>query len=156
HRSHAFVYGQDPGVFSTSVLAFALWLLGYPDCALAKSKQALALAQDLAHPSSLVLALHCAALMHQLRREAQLAEKRADAVLAVSAERGLSFWQWWALGVRGWAVAEQDRGSEGIAQIQEGLAAVRAGGAELGLPWGLALLSEALGNTSRTEEVLNV
>jgi class 3 adenylate cyclase/predicted ATPase len=156
HRSHAFVYGQDPGVYSTSILAFALWLLGYPDRALARSNQALALARDLAHPFSLVLGLHCAAIVHQLRREPQLAEKREDAVIAFSAERGLSFFSWWASIVRGWAVAKQERGAEGIAQIREGLAAVKAGGTEVGLPWGLALLAEALGNKSRAEEALKV
>src|SRR6185369_17292131 len=92
HRSHAFVYGHDPGVYSTSILAFALWLLGYPDRALEKTNQALALARELAHPFSLVSALHRAALVHQLRREPQLAENREDAVIALSAERGLSFW----------------------------------------------------------------
>ena len=47
-------------------------------------------------------------------------------------------------------------GAEGIAQIREGLAAVKSGGTEIALPWGLALLAEALGNESRAEEALNV
>src|SRR5262249_32906836 len=80
----------------------------------------------------------------------------AEAVMALSAERGFSFWPWFALIVRGWAVAQQGRGADGIAQIREGLAAVRAGGAEVGLPFGLALLAEALGNESRAEEALNL
>jgi predicted ATPase len=53
-------------------------------------------------------------------------------------------------------LAKQERGAEGIAQIREGLAAVKAGGTEVGLPWGLALLAEALGNKSRAEEALKV
>jgi tetratricopeptide (TPR) repeat protein len=157
HRSHAFVYGQDPAIHSTSFLALALWLLGYPDRALAKSNQALALAHDLAHPFSLAIALHCAASVHQLRREPQLAENRDDAVIALSAERELSFWAWLALIGRGWAAAQQERGAEGIAQIREGLAAFKAGGAEsAGVTWVLAVLAEALGNKSRPEEALNV
>ncbi len=156
HRSHAFVYGQDPGVFCTSNLALVLWLMGYPDRALAKSNEALALAHDLAHPFSVVLAIFHAAAVHQLRREPQLTEKRADAVIALSAERGFSFWPWLALIVRGWAVAQQERGAEGIGQIREGLAAIRAGGAEIGLPWGLPQLAEALESNGRAEEALNV
>jgi predicted ATPase len=156
HGFHAFVYGQDPGVYSTSILAVAFWILGYPDRALAKSNQALALAHDLAHPFSLVLALLHFATVHHLRREPQLAERRADAVIALSAEGGLSFWSWWALIVRGWAVAQQERGAEGIAQIREGLVAVKAGGVENALPWALGLLAEALGNKNRAEEALNV
>jgi predicted ATPase len=148
--------GRDPAVFCTTQLAFALWLLGYPDHALAKSTQALSLARDLGHPFTLVIALHMAATLHQLRREPQLAESREDAVMALSAERELSYWSWFASIIRGWAVAEQERGAEGIAQIREGLAAVRAGGTELSLPWGLALLAEALGNENQGEEALNV
>jgi predicted ATPase len=155
HRSHAFVYGQDPGVYSTLTLAWALWLSGYPDRALARSADALELARDLAHPFSLVLALHCNAVVHQFRREPQLAGSREDAVIALAAERGFSYWLSWALIIRGWAVAQQEQGAEGIAQIREGLEAVR-GGAELALPWGLVLLAEALGSKSLVEEALNV
>ena len=48
-------YGQDPGVCCRGVAAWALWLLGYPDQALRRSSEALTLAQELAHPSSLAL-----------------------------------------------------------------------------------------------------
>jgi predicted ATPase/DNA-binding IscR family transcriptional regulator len=154
HHSHAFVYGQDPGVHSTSFLAFALWMLGYPDRALAKGNQALALARDLAHPFSLDLALLHVTIVHQLRRSPQRVERRADAVIALSAERGFSFWSWWALIFRGWAMAQQSSGAEGTAQIREGLAALKAAGAEVGLPMGLALLAEALGNENRPAEAL--
>ena len=34
HRSHAFLYGQDPGVMCLSYAALVLWYLGYPDQAL--------------------------------------------------------------------------------------------------------------------------
>jgi predicted ATPase len=94
--------------------------------------------------------------VHQLRREPQLAESREDAVIDLSAERELSFWSWWASIIRGWAVAQQKEGAEGIAQIREGLAVVRAGGTELALPWALALLAEALGNEGQAENALTV
>ncbi|MGH7822872.1 MAG: ATP-binding protein, partial [Candidatus Binatia bacterium] len=42
HRSHAFVYGRDPGVNARSHLALSLWRLGYPDRALAAANEALA------------------------------------------------------------------------------------------------------------------
>jgi hypothetical protein len=90
HRSHAFVYGQDPGVTCTSYAAWAFWQLGYADLSLARN-EALALAHDVAHPYSLVWALLFAAALHQVRREPQLTEKRADAAIALSAERGFSF-----------------------------------------------------------------
>jgi class 3 adenylate cyclase/predicted ATPase len=156
HRSHAFVYGVDPRIFSKATAGIISWFLGYPDSALAQSNQGVALARDLAHPFSLAMALHINALVHQLRGEPQLTRSREDTVIALSAERELSFFSWWASALRGWAVEQQQRGVDGIVQIREGLAAVRAGGTEMGLPYGLALLVEALENESQAEEALTV
>ena len=56
--------------------------------------------------------------------------------------------------LRGWAIAEQGRNEEGIAQIQEGLAASRATGAELLRPYFLCLLAEACMETGRLDDGL--
>jgi adenylate cyclase len=54
HRSLAlFRYGSDPGVFALSWVANSLWYLGYPDQALHRSQEALAVAQELDHPFTL-------------------------------------------------------------------------------------------------------
>jgi predicted ATPase len=45
HRASAFLYGEDAGVFSHIFDARALWLMGYPDQALARSQEAVALVQ---------------------------------------------------------------------------------------------------------------
>ena len=58
--------------------------------------------------------------------------------------------------MRGWALAEQGQGEEGIAQIRQGLAALQATGAELTRPYFLALLAEAYGKGGQTEEGLAV
>jgi predicted ATPase len=50
HRSHAFIYGQDPAVVSLAYSAAARWYLGYPDQALKRSEEALSLAHAVAHP----------------------------------------------------------------------------------------------------------
>src|SRR6516165_5898910 len=91
HRSHAYVYGLDPGIFSRTTEGIVSWLLGYPDHALDQSNQGLPLARELAHPFSLAHALHVSALVHQLRREPQLVVSREETVIALSAERDLSF-----------------------------------------------------------------
>ncbi len=80
HRSHAFLYGLDPGVVCLSVAALVLWQLGYPDQALKRSHEALTLAQELAHPFSLASALVSAAQLHQHRGERQAAQERAEAM----------------------------------------------------------------------------
>src|SRR6516164_3928341 len=49
HRSHTWLYGQDPGMVSLSYQAITLWLLGYPSQALQKSFEALDLHQKVSH-----------------------------------------------------------------------------------------------------------
>jgi predicted ATPase len=56
---------------------------------------------------------------------------------------------------RGGAMAEQGRNEEGIAQIQEGLVAFRAMGAELWRPCYLCLLGEACMETGRLDDGLS-
>ena len=90
HRSLAFLYGgYDPKVTCLSYTAWVLWHLGYPDQALRRIHETLTLVQDLSHPFSLALALVHAAVLHQLRREGQAAQERAEAVMATSNRTGV-------------------------------------------------------------------
>jgi predicted ATPase len=84
HRTHAALYsGHDPGVCCRYRAAPTLWLLGYPDQALASSQAALDLAQQLAHPLSLRIALYWAAMLHHMRGEAPLTQTRAEAAMTI-------------------------------------------------------------------------
>ena len=67
-RSPAFRMGQDPGVACRGHAALTLWVLGYPDQALARLHNALALAHELSHPYSLAWARCWAAIVSQVRR----------------------------------------------------------------------------------------
>src|SRR5262249_23149900 len=69
HCALAVRYGIDLGVASHSYLAQELWYLGAPDQALQHSQAARTLAEEVAHPYSLVHALLYAATVHQCRRE---------------------------------------------------------------------------------------
>jgi predicted ATPase len=95
-------------------------------------------------------------VLPQLRREVQLTHERAGVVITLSTEQG--FPQALAMGTiyRGWALAEQGRGEEGIGQMRQGLAALQATGAELFRPYYLVLLAEAYEKVGQTEEGLNV
>jgi len=156
HRSHAFVYGQDPGVACRSFAAWPIWVLGYPDQALRSANEALTLAQELTHPFSLAFALIVATLVPQFRREVEAVRERAQALITLSTEQG--FPQWLAYGtiLRGWALTAQGEGAEGIAQIHQGLVARPALGSEIQRPYFLSLLAEAYGKVGQPEEGLTV
>ena len=156
HRSHAFLYGQDPGVFCHILAAWDLSLQGYPARALKANQAALAVAQEVAHPLSRAATHFFFSLTRQLRREGRAAQEQAEAAIALCAQQGLPFFL--ALGtiVRGWALAEQGQPEEGVAQIRQGLAAYQATGAELPRTRIVALLAEALGKAGQPEEGITV
>jgi class 3 adenylate cyclase/predicted ATPase len=156
HHSHVSVYGTDLGVDCLSYAAVALWSLGYPDQALQRSHEALTLAQELSDPFKLAYALNGAAGGHLRRGEWQAAQERAEALITLCAEQG--FPQFLAYGTfnRGGALAAQGQVEEGIVQMQQGLAALRATGTELGRTAYLTGLAAAYGRVGQVEEGLSV
>jgi predicted ATPase len=137
------MYGEDVGVYCRSFSAWTLWYLGYPDQGLARSQEALTLAQQLAHPFSLSQALGIAAQFHQFRREERCTQHCAEASVDLAMEQGFPLQTARGAVLRGWALAQQGQGQEGIEQIQRGLRAFRATGVENFRPYFLALLAEA-------------
>jgi predicted ATPase len=118
---------------------------------LARSHEAVILAQQSTHPLSLSHALHAAASFHQFRREVRAAQERAEATIRLAKEQGFTLWRARGAVLRGWALAHQGQAQEGIAQINQGLIALRATGAEAQRPYYLALLAEAHGNMGQPE-----
>jgi class 3 adenylate cyclase/predicted ATPase len=153
-QAHPPAFGLDPK--GRDHAAHVLWLLGYPEQALESLQQVLTAVQEEAHPFSLAVALVFASVLHQFRREAPLAQARAEAAMTLATEHG--FAQFLAMGtlVRGWALGEQGYGEEGIAQVRLGLAAYQATGAKMLQPYFLALLAQAHATAGQVEEGLRV
>jgi class 3 adenylate cyclase/predicted ATPase len=156
HRSHAFLYGQDPGVICRCYAAWALWHLGYPNQGLQRISEALTLAEELSHPYSLVFALCIAAMQHQHRREGPATQERVEAAVLRSTEQEFLFWLAWGTILRGWALAEAGQSEEGIAQMRQGLQTWQAIGVEIARPYALARLTEAYGKSAQVDEGLTV
>jgi predicted ATPase len=152
HRSLVLLYGFDHGSALLTQDAWALWVLGAPDRALAKSREGIALAQELAHPFSVNRALLFAGVLHLFRREERAAQERAEAAIALSMKQGFAYWL--ALGtiLRGWTLTQQGQAEEGIAQMTQGLTAYRATGGVNSMTLFLALLAEVMGVMDTTEE----
>jgi predicted ATPase/predicted Ser/Thr protein kinase len=156
HPGNTLRYGHDPGVQCLAFGAVALWLLGYPDQAAQRSREAVARGGELGQPSTLAPALHFAAMLRQYRREVPAVRESAEATLAIATEHGLSFWRTCGEILRGWALAEQGVRGCGIAQLRQGLAAWKAAASETYRTYFLALLAEALGKEGQIEEGLGV
>jgi predicted ATPase len=148
------VVSGHPGVVALSYLSVALWMLGYPDQALTRSREALALARELSHPFSEATALLYAQSLHQRRGELQAALGRADTLIALSSEHG--FPQLLGAGAffRAGILADQGELQEGVAGMHAILEGLRATGAALALPTMLAPLAQAHGKAGQAEEGL--
>jgi predicted ATPase len=77
-------------------------------------------------------------------------------LLVLSREQGFALWVAIGMILQGWALAEHGQGQAGIAQIRQGLAALRTTGTEMLRPYFLALLAEEYGGAGQAQEGLTV
>jgi predicted ATPase len=137
-------------------MSHTLWGLGYPEQAVQRSCEALALAREVHHPLSLALTQAYAAMLHQFRQEPHAASTHADMALALCTEHSMAYYLAWATIIQGWAMAAQHRREEGLIQMQQGLTAFQATGGRLRLPYYLALLAEAYGHSGQVAKGLQL
>src|SRR5215510_8545022 len=152
HRSLALRYGFDFGSALLAQDAYALWMRGFPNQALHKSHEALALAEELEHPFSVGRALLFAGTLHQFRREGRATQERAEAAIALSIAQGFTLWSTWGHVQRSWALTQQGQVEEGIAQMSQAVAAYRAMGTMNLTTFMLASLAEVHGRAGQSEE----
>lgn len=143
HAALAPEHGADPCVVCLAYLGTTTWALGHPDQALGHVQEALALARRLGHDLSVAVALTTASRFHQVRGEPVRVREHATAVIALSEELGLPYWQALGTTLLGWAMAQEGDPRGGIAAIQRGRKALRDTGAGLIEPWNLAALADA-------------
>ena len=158
HRHHAFLYGgHDPGVCCGYHAAEVLWLLGYPDHALRRSQESLAMARELSHPSTMSFALNWACWFHAHRGEGRAVQalvRESDTLLT---EQGFSRLWSQVTFLQGWLLVEQGHQDAGIAQMLKVLGSDQARGRTV--RWNGycgALLAEAYRGTGRIVEGLKV
>jgi class 3 adenylate cyclase/predicted ATPase len=153
-RALVFRIGQDPGIACRILAAALLWLLGYPEQALARLHEALALAHELPHPYSLALARCWAAYVYQFRWDVPAVYEQAEAAVALSIDQGFPFWAAAGTILRGWALAMQGQGEEGLSQVRQGIAAYRATEAPLLLAYYGTLRAEVSAHLGHPEDGL--
>jgi DNA-binding winged helix-turn-helix (wHTH) protein/predicted ATPase len=156
HAANSQDFGQDPGVATHAFGAVACYLLGDEPSALAVSERALALARQLGQPSSLALALHFAAMLHQMRGDAGAAHRLAQSSIELSAWEGFSFWHAGGTVLRGWATAVLGELDQGAEEIRKGIEAWLATGSRTYHTYHLGLLADVLLRQGRSADALGV
>jgi class 3 adenylate cyclase/predicted ATPase len=156
HRSLAHQAGIHPQVISQAYLGNALFCLGFPDQALARSNAAVAEALRLAQRPSLAGSLSLASRLRSLSGEDADLDELADKLTAVATEQGFPHWRAEGAICRGWAKVKNGDVAEGLLLLRSGSAAYRATGAELWMPYHIALLARACEISGQFEEAMTL
>ena len=81
-------------------------------------------------------------------------EEWVDELLALAAEQGFPYWRAVGTVYRGWVKIKNGDVTEGASLLRLGSGAYRATGAEMPVPYYIALLARACGPEGRVEEAL--
>ena len=121
----------------------ALWLLGYPDAALADAKQALQEARDIGQATTLMFALFWTSLTQIFCGNFATATKEHDELIALADEKGSLFWKAYCTSMQGCLFALTGKASDAVQTINAGIAACRSTGASVLTPLSLSYLAKA-------------
>jgi class 3 adenylate cyclase/predicted ATPase len=154
-RQHATRFSIDARVAALSFRAWALWLLGYPDAALADAEQGLKDAREIGHAASLMhtLANTPPTLIHCGCYEAALELLNELGLLAN--EKGASLWKAIAEILQGRILGLTGEASDAVQMITSGLSAIRATGATIWEPQNLSHLAWAYARSGRFDEAMS-
>ena len=143
HRRLATRFGQDVGVTILSWRPLALWLLGYPEAALADLEHALTNAREIGHAATLMLALYVTGLTHILCGNYAAANAQSDEVVPLADEKGSTMWKAYGMLNQGWVFSLTEKALDAVQTITSGLTALRSTGSTLWIPSCLAHLAPA-------------
>ena len=144
--------GHDPGVCSRCFAGLTAWLSGNPEEAQLRCREAISLSERFRHPLTLALAYWGESYLHMFAREADQALEAAERELRVSQEFQLPLLSGQAAFQIGWSQFWIGDRQDGLDGMDKALLSIRETGAEMGLPYLMALFAEALADCERLDE----
>jgi class 3 adenylate cyclase/predicted ATPase len=143
HRPLATRFGQDARVTILSYRSLALWMLGYPEAALADADHALRDAREIGHAATLMYALSLTSNTQTMCGKYGAANAQTDEVIALADEKGVLYWKAHGMQTRGRLLALTGKAAEAVHVITAGITAWRSTGAMLRIPLYLPYLARA-------------
>jgi len=143
HRAMASRFGHDNRVAASIYRSWALWMLGYPEAALADAERAITHARELGQAATLMLALCFTSLTYSLCGSYSAANARLDEDLALANEKGAALWRAFGMLSQGCVLALTGKSSDAAQTITAGLAEFRATGSTFWTPLFLSYLAKA-------------
>jgi class 3 adenylate cyclase/predicted ATPase/tRNA A37 threonylcarbamoyladenosine biosynthesis protein TsaE len=152
HRPLATRFGVDIGVSILSYRSIALWLLGYPEAALADTNRALREARGFGQAASLMFALQHAALTHIQFGNYAAANADADELDMLADEKDASLWKAFGTLMRGCLFTLTGKGSNAVHIFTSGIAAFQSTGATAFMPLFLSYLAAAHAESGQIDD----
>ena len=143
HRHLATRFGQDVGASTLAWRSFAALLLGYPDAALADTKQALKIGRETAHAATLIYVLNFSVLQHVSCGHFAAANDLIDEFNILNDQIGSVAWGGWGLALKGCILTLTGRAPEAVRDLTSGIAAMRSTGNAMWRPLFLSHLARA-------------
>jgi predicted ATPase len=141
HRALATRFSVDAAASILSHRSWTIWVLGYPEAALADAAKALKIARDIGQAATLMYALFTGAYSLIYCGNYAAASMQSDELVKLADEKGLPFWLAFGRMNRGSIWALTDQPSDGAQMLTNAIKAHRSTGARMFLPWYLSNLS---------------
>jgi serine/threonine protein kinase/predicted ATPase len=154
HLTYTAMYGLDPGMIARAMSSRPLWVLGYPDRAIARAQETLTLARSQRQPMTLAFALLVTQGVHLNRGELAEAIALGEETIALCREYELLQEREWSRCFQGAALAGTGRLQEGIDVLKDSLAVQQSFGSGLVRSAFLGVLGDLLRVAGRFDEGL--
>lgn len=146
------LYAIHPRAAALSNEAYRRWNVGQPDSAVTRANDALAFAEQIARPFTLVAVLTHSALLRILRREFLAADVLAQRGLNVSRQHGITFWRAFVIVLHGRCQLEAGDIDGALSSIDEGMELQRSLGTRMFMSTTLQFRAEALLRAGRAQD----
>jgi predicted ATPase len=143
HRPLATRFGQDVGTVILSYRSLALWLLGYPEAALADVDRAHEDAREVGQATTLMFALRFTTFAQIFCGNYAEANALVDELIVLADEKGALYWKASGIVSRGHLLALAGKAADAIHMITSGIAELKSTGAAVWAPLHLSLLASA-------------
>jgi serine/threonine protein kinase/tetratricopeptide (TPR) repeat protein len=154
HAAYVAMYGIDPGMIARAMSGRPLWALGYPDKALERGRETLAIARTQREPLTGCFAMLVLQGTLAYRGDGAEAVELGEECLGICREHGLPQEAEWSRSFAGAGLIALGRVQEGIDLLTDSLEVQARIKTQLARPMYLALLAEGLRQAGRTEDGL--
>jgi predicted ATPase len=143
HRPLATRFGVDSGVSVLSYRSWTLWILGYPESALADVERALKDAREIGHAAVLMYALGHASFTCLWKGNYATASALIDELVALADEKSADQWKAFAMVSQGWLFAVSGKAADAVQMITSAISAWRSARSTVYVPLYLSHLARA-------------